>query len=338
MANKTWKIGDITIANQVVVAPMAGISNPAFRVICKQFGAGLIYTEMVSDKALYYDNAKTLDMTAVEEAEHPLAMQIFGHDIETMVYAAKLLDTKTDCDIIDINMGCPVNKIVKSNAGSALLKEVDHAIALAKAVVESVSKPVTVKMRIGWDLDNIACVKLAQGLEKVGVKAVAVHGRTRNQMYEGQADWSYIKMVKDAVSIPVIGNGDIRSAKDAKRMLDETGCDAVMIGRGVLGDPWLIKEVATYLETGEEIPGVNMEEKFKMARIHAKRLCDLKGEKVGMREMRGHAAWYVKGLPKSHHLKDQLTKISTYQEMEEILQAYEKEYEEYRNSYIPKNV
>lgn len=333
MLNNTWKIRDVEIPNRVAVAPMAGISNPAFRVICKQFGAGLIYTEMVSDKALYYDNEKTIGMTNVEKEEHPLTMQIFGHDIETMVYAAKLLDEKTDCDIIDINMGCPVNKIVKSNAGSALMKDIEHAIKMTKAVVESVKKPVTVKMRIGWDLDHITCIELAKGLEAVGVSAIAVHGRTRVQMYEGNADWSYIKAVKDAVSIPVIGNGDIRSPQDAKRMLEETGCDAVMIGRGVLGDPWLIKEVATYLETKEQLPEVSVEEKFTMARLHAKRLCDLKGEKVGMREMRGHAAWYVKGLPKSHHLKDQLTKINTYEELENILNMYEKEYQAYRDSY-----
>ena len=335
MQDKSWKIRDITIPNQVVIAPMAGISNPAFRVICKQFGAGLIYTEMVSDKALYYENEKTLHMTAVEKEEHPLTMQIFGHDIETMVYAAKLLDEKSDCDIIDINMGCPVNKIIKSNAGSALMKDIDHAVTMTKAVVDSVKKPVTVKMRIGWDMDSINCVELAKGLASVGVSALAVHGRTRKQMYEGKADWQYIKAVKQAVSIPVMGNGDIRSSEDAKRMLDTTGCDAIMVGRGVLGDPWLIKEIATYLATGEKLPPASVNEKFTMARLHAKRLCDLKGVHVGMREMRGHAAWYVKGLPKSHQLKDSLTKMDTYAQMEEILCAYEKVYQEYIDSYVP---
>lgn len=268
-------------------------------------------------------------MTAVEENEHPLALQLFGHDIETMVYAAKLMDEKTNCDIIDINMGCPVTKIVKSNAGSALMKDPEHAIAMVKAVVENVKKPVTVKMRIGWDLEHINCVELAKGLEAVGVAAIAVHGRTKKQMYEGHADWSYIKMVKDAVSIPVIGNGDIHCGEDAKRMLEETGCDAVMVGRGVLGDPWLIKDIVAYLECGEHLEAVSLQEKFAMARLHAKRLMDLKGEHIGIREMRGHAAWYVKGLPKSHRLKDALTKIASYQDLEDILSAYEKEYAAY---------
>lgn len=325
-SNTSWKIRDISIENQVVVAPMAGISNAAFRTICKEFGAGLIYTEMVSDKALFYQNVKTLGMTQVEEKEHPLTMQLFGHDIDSMVYAAKLLDTQTDCDIIDINMGCPVNKIIKSDAGSALMKDVDYAVSLVDAIIKEVQKPVTVKMRVGWDSDNVTCVELAKKLEKIGVSALAVHGRTRKQMYEGKADWSYIKQVKDAVSIPVMGNGDIRSAEDAKRMLDETGCDAVMIGRGVLGDPWLIKETVEYLKTGSYASQTSVQEKFMFARKHAQRLCNLKGEKVGMKEMRGHAAWYVKGLKNCHYLKNQVSQMSTYQEFDDLLSEYENEY------------
>lgn len=321
--NTSWKIRDIVIENPIVIAPMAGISNVAFRTICKEFGAGLIYTEMVSDKALFYQNVKTLGMTQVEEKEHPLTMQLFGHDIDSMVYAAKLLDTQTDCDIIDINMGCPVNKIIKSNAGSALMKDVDYAVSLVEAVIKEVTKPVSVKMRIGWDSEHVTCVELAKRLEAVGVSAIAIHGRTRYQMYEGKADWSYIKLVKDAVCIPVIGNGDIRSGEDAKRMMEETGCDAVMIGRGVLGDPWLIKEATQYLTTGKYTSKTSIQEKFMYARKHANRLCELKGENVGMKEMRGHAAWYVKGLQNCHSLKNQLTLMTTYQEFDDLLSTYE---------------
>lgn len=321
----SWKIANITIPNRIVVAPMAGVSNQAFRYICKKFGAGLIYTEMVSDKALFYQNVKTLGMTQVLKEEHPLSMQIFGSEVSTMVYAAKLLDTQTDCDIIDINMGCPVNKVIKSGAGSALMKDEQLAYDIVKAVKEAVSKPVTVKMRIGFDDQHINAVEFAKKMEAAGADALAVHGRTRKQMYEGHADWSYIKQVKEAVSIPVMGNGDIKSQEDAKRMLEETGCDGVMIGRGCLGDPWLIKKCVHYLKTGEKLDDASIDEKFNLARVHAKRLCDLKGENVGMKEMRGHAAWYVKGLHNSHQLKDALAKMSTYDEFEMILNNYEQE-------------
>lgn len=331
MQNTNWNIGNILIDNPIVIAPMAGISNIAFRSICKEFGAGLIYTEMVSDKALYYQNVKTLGMTQVENGEHPLTMQIFGHDIDSMVYAAKLLDTQTDCDIIDINMGCPVNKIIKSEAGSALMKDIDYAGELAEAVVKAVEKPVTVKMRAGWDHDHINCVALAKRLESVGVSALAIHGRTRKQMYEGKANWQYIKDVKDAVSIPVMGNGDIHSAEDAQRMMIETGCDAVMIGRGVLGDPWLIRECVEYFKTGNIAQHADIKEKFAYAKKHAKRLCALKGEGIGMKEMRGHAAWYVKGLKNCHHLKNELAQMTTYDEFEHILNTYILDYDNKKN-------
>lgn len=317
-----WKIRDIEIANQVVIAPMAGISNIAFRSICKQFGAGLITAEMVSDKALYYDNIKTLRMTQIDANEHPVSMQLFGHDIDSMVYAAKLLDKETDCDIIDINMGCPVTKVIKANAGSALMKEVDHAVAMVKAVIENVDKPVTVKMRAGWDSSSINAVELAVALEKVGVAAVCVHGRTKVQMYEGVADWDIIKAVKQAVTIPVIGNGDVKSVEDMKAMLEYTGCDAVAIGRGVLGNPWLIKQCVSYLEKGVNEAKVDYEERFALMQEHTKRLCDLKGEYVAIREMRGQATWYLKGLPSSHQFKDQIAHMETVEQMNQILDTY----------------
>lgn len=320
-----WNIGNVEIANRIVVAPMAGVSNPAFRTICKEFHPGLIYTEMISDKALYYKNQKTLDMTKVETSEHPLSMQIFGHDIETMVYAAQFLDTKCDCDIIDVNMGCPVNKVIKAHAGSALMLEENHAVTLMRAIVEAVQKPVTVKMRIGFDQNHINCISLAKKLEQIGVSAIALHARTRSQMYEGKADWSYIKEMKEALHIPVIGNGDVKSAEDAERMLAETGCDAVMLGRGVLGDPWLISQCVDYFETDTYEKQPSLQERFVIARAHAKRLCALKGEAIGMREMRSHAAWYVKGLHHSHTLKQTLSSLTTYQQLDECLCAYEQD-------------
>lgn len=322
-----WKIRDVEIENQVVIAPMAGISNAAFRSICKEFGAGLICAEMVSDKAIFYENKKTMKMTEVLDDEHPMSLQLFGHDIDSMVHAAKVLDTQTTCDVIDINMGCPVNKVIKANAGSSLMRDVEHACNIVKAVVENVSKPVTVKMRAGWDVHSINAVELAQGLEKAGASMICVHGRTRSQMYEGKADWTIIKQVKEAVFIPVVGNGDVRSVDDMIRMLEETGCDAVAIGRGILGNPWLIKECVHYLETGERELDVSVHEKFMLARKHAKRLCNLKGEKIGIKEMRGHASWYIKGLPSSHRVKDRISNMNTYEELDNILSEYEAQLE-----------
>ena len=310
------KIGNVEIENSVVIAPMAGISNIAFRRIAKRFGAGLVCNEMVSDKALYYDSLKTKQMCAIDENEHPVSFQLFGHDIDTVVYAAKYLDTQTDCDIIDFNMGCPVNKVIKAQAGSFLMKDIDYAKELVSNIVQNVNKPVTVKMRLGFDTYHINCVEM----ESVGVSAIAVHGRTRNQMYEGKADWSYIKQVKEAVSIPVIGNGDVRSVEDFHRMMNETGCDAVMLGRGIVGNPFLIQECVDSI-TGQKHE-FSMEDRIEICMDHAKGLADTKGEKVAIREMRGLASWYLKGLPSSRIFKNEMSQMNTLEDLENILRQF----------------
>lgn len=314
------KIGNVEIDNPVVIAPMAGISNIAFRRIAKRFGAGLVCNEMVSDKALYYDSLKTKQMCVIDENEHPVSFQLFGHDIDTVVYAAKYLDTQTNCDIIDFNMGCPVNKVIKAQAGSFLMKDIDYAKELVSNIVQNVNKPVTVKMRLGFDTYHINCVEMAKVMESVGVSAVAVHGRTRNQMYEGKADWSYIKQVKDAVSIPVIGNGDVRSVDDFHRMMNETGCDAVMLGRGIVGNPFLIQECVDSI-TGQKHE-FSMEDRIEICMDHARGLADTKGEKVAIREMRGLASWYLKGLPSSRIFKNEMSQMNTLEDLEKILHQF----------------
>lgn len=322
MHNQEWYIGDVKINNRVIVGPMAGVSNEAFRSIAKQFGAGLIYSEMVSDKAIVFKNRKTHEMTKVIEEERPLSMQLFGHDIESMVEAAIFLDNHSDCDIIDINMGCPVTKVVKAGSGSALMKDEEHACALVKAIVEKVKKPVTVKIRAGWNLDMINAVSLAKGLEQAGAKAIAVHPRTKMEMYEGHSNWDIIRQVKEAVSIPVIGNGDIKTVEDAIEMMKQTNCDAVMVARGVLGNPWLIKELKDYFETGSYGESIPVTQRFELALEHAQRLIELKGERVGMKEMRGHACWYIHGLPHNNKVKAKLSRMTKYEVFAEILNQY----------------
>ena len=318
-----FKIGNIEIKNQVVMAPMAGITNMAFRKIIKDFGAGLVYSEMVSDKALCYGNTKTIDMLQVDDGEHPVSIQLFGGEVETMVKAAKFIDQHSNCDIIDINMGCPVNKVLKADAGSKLLLYPDKIYEIVKGIVDNVSKPVTVKIRSGFDSKHINAVEVAKLIEKAGASAIAIHGRTRSQMYEGKADWKIIADVKAAVKIPVIGNGDVRSVEDARRMLEETGVDAVMIGRAALGNPWLIKQVVQSLETGVIIEEPTYQEKIAQCLSHAKKLMEIEPEKVAMFQMRGHAPWYIKGLKSSARVKNELSKINTFEELKTILKDYQ---------------
>ena len=310
-----WKIGNVEIQNRTVLAPMAGIGNSSFRKIIKKMGCGLIYAEMVSDKAIFYNNKKTLDMLYMEDSERPITQQIFGSDKESFVEAAKYIYENMEPDIIDINMGCPVPKVaIRSQAGSALLKNPEKVYEIVSNVVKSVNVPVTVKIRSGWDSNSINAVEIAKMIERAGASAITVHPRTRAQGYTGKADWNIIKEVKENVTIPVIGNGDIKSCYDAKRMLEETKCDAVMIGRGVLGNPWLIKECVEYLNTGKEPIKVSLKEKMEMVKRHYKLLEETKGEKIALLEMRTHAAWYLKGLENSTKLKEAIFKTKTKEE------------------------
>ena len=318
-----WNIGNVEIKNQVVLAPMAGICNSAFRRIAKEMGAGLIYAEMVSDKALLYKSKKTEDMLYMKDEERPISQQIFGSDKESFVEAAKIVCEKMHPDIIDINMGCPVPKVaVSAQAGAALLKNPDKVYEIVKSVVEAVSIPVTVKIRSGWDKNSINAIEIAKVCERAGASAICVHPRTRSQRYEGLSDWNIIKEVKESISIPVIGNGDIRSVDDAKRMIELTNCDAVMIGRGVLGNPWLIRDIVNYLEDGALPKVISKDEKTDMCIKHMNYLLSSKDEKTAVLEMRSHIAWYLKGLDGVNEVKREIFKATTEKDVLEILTKF----------------
>ena len=317
-----WSIGNVKIANKIVLAPMAGICNSAFRRICKDMGCGLIYAEMVSDKAIFYNNQKTIDMLYMTEEERPIVQQIFGSDKESFVAAAKYIYENMKPDIIDINMGCPVPKVaVRAQAGSALLKNPEKIFDIVKAVVEAVPIPVTVKIRSGWDSNNINAVEVAKTVEKAGASAICVHPRTRSQGYGGSADWSVIKSVKEAVNIPVIGNGDVKIPEDVVRMLETTGCDAVMIGRGILGNPWLIKNAINLLE-GRELEAVSPLDRVDMCLKHLENLKEVKNEKTACLEIRNHIGWYFKGIKDANVVKNKIYQTSNIRDIIDILNEF----------------
>ena len=315
------KIGNLNLDNRVFLSPMAGVTDLPFRLICKEQDCGMLYTEMVNAKALCYDDQNTKKMLKIEEEEHPVAIQIFGSDPEYMGGAAKILNSYPN-EILDINMGCPAPKVVKNGDGSALLKNPELAAKVLKAVVGNSEKPVTLKIRKGWDDTCINAVEIAKIAEDCGISAIAIHGRTREQYYSGKADWDIIRQVKENVSIPVIGNGDVFEVEDAINMLNQTNCDAIMIGRGAQGNPWIFKRINHYMQTGEILPEPTLEEKINTAKKHLKLAVEEHGEYVAVREMRKHIAWYLKGLRNSARVRDEINKIESYEEVVNKLESY----------------
>lgn len=321
----SFKIGNVKINGQVITAPMAGFSNTTFRKIFKSYQAALVVGEMVSDKAICYGNNKTLDLLQMSAEERPISQQIFGNDVKSFVKAAKIVEEKMQPDIIDINMGCPVPKIaIKNASGSALLKNPLKVKEIVAAVVKSVKVPVTVKIRSGWDNNSINAVQIAKICEEAGAKAITIHGKTRQQGFSGQVDLDIIKQVVDAVKIPVIGNGDIKSIYDAKKMLEKTGCAAVMVGRAILGKPWLIKEIDTYLKTGEVLKSPSLKEKIALMKYHLTDLVKIKGEKLAVLEMRGILNHYLKGMTNTKIVKKKISLAKSAEEIINILDDYEK--------------
>lgn len=315
------KIGNLNLDNRVFLSPMAGVTDLPFRLICKEQDCGMLYTEMVNAKALCYDDQNTKKMLKIEEEEHPVAIQIFGSDPEYMGGAAKILNSYPN-EILDINMGCPAPKVIKNGDGSALMRNPKLAAEVLTAVVKNSEKPVTLKIRKGWDDDSVNAVEIAKIAEECGISALAIHGRTREQFYSGKADWDIIAEIKQAINIPVIGNGDVFEVEDAVNMLEKTKCDAIMIGRGAQGNPWIFNRINHYMKTGEILPEPTLEEKITTAIRHMNLAVAEHGDYVAVREMRKHIGWYLKGLKNSAKYRDQINKITDYKEVIAMLEEY----------------
>lgn len=314
---KTLQIGNVTLENNLVLGPMAGVTDLPFRLLCKEQGAGLLCMEMVSAKGIYYNNKNTEQLLAIDEREHPVSLQLFGSDPEIMSEMAKKIEERP-FDILDINMGCPVPKVVNNGDGSALMKNPVLAGKIIEKTARAIKKPVTVKIRKGFDDAHINAVEMAKVAEASGAAAIAVHGRTREQYYSGRADWDIIRQVKGAVKIPVIGNGDILTPEDAIRMEEQTGCDGFMIARGAQGNPWIFAQILHYFKTGEHLPKPTAEEMVQMMLRHAKMQLAFKGDYTGIREIRKHAAWYTAGYPNAARLRSAINEVESYEQLEEL--------------------
>ena len=317
---KKLKIGNVELENNLILAPMAGVTDLSFRKICKEFNPGLVCTEMVSSKAIFHDDSKTKLLMNTDGEKRPISMQIFGSDEETMGYAAKYVSNLAD--IVDINMGCPAPKVVKNGDGSKLLLDIEKAEKVIKAVVKNSTKPVTLKLRKGWDLNNIVAVEFAKMAEKAGVSAIIIHGRTRTEMYSGKVDLDIIKKVKESVKIPVIGNGDIVDEESALKMFEYTGVDGIMIGRGSFGNPWIFERIKHFLETGEKLPAVTKQEKLQVIKKHIELELKEKNEITALREMRKHIAWYTKNMPNSSEFRNEINKIEDKDELIKKVEEY----------------